>query len=842
MPLRREVVPLIGVAIGAVLTVVNAVRLSENMADRLGPVLWLSAMVIVVLSALATLRVRPAKTSVWFVLLALLLIGAALRIPALDSLPMGINADEGDRAASAFDVLDGRAPESWFDSGWFFINMVYFRLLALDMSIFGTGVGGGRMLNAIVGIGFLAALAWLAIRQFGWRIGLVTLALATASTLVLHNSRMVAETGPTALLWVISIACFLEGARSGRVAAFAIAGLSGGLSLYFYPSARLWAIGAVLTVVVIWLQTHRGRELPLLRGFAVAGVASVMAAMPFLMHLRTTPFEVAGRYEQTAVLDPNNQNRLSYLRPPEPLPSLILLQTERTLGMLDRYPDGGGFLPLPNGRPLFPQPVAAAVMIAIVFGIVRGWRDVRLSILSIWLMVGLSGVLLTVETPNLIRAVGILPSLYPLLALTVVELVDRVLEGASMLRPSGARATLSWLAPAGLAGVILATDAAFYIRSFRDMPAPWGNSTREGQVVARLGEIGPVYSLEINEHLVISGWVRLLAPHALRGRVPNPGRELPMLTPVQPADVRPGVLPSDGQGMSFLMTGDPNQLPYQDLLYRLYPGGMLQDADDQRRAYVLPPAAVAATRGVMVRDERQSATVDRFGQVPAGWSGCAACTWSAGILLPRSGEYALAGEQVRIDGVPVRSRVRATRGLHFVETSGTVRVNGAELQPAQTYPLMDAPWGLLGRVERGAAVDPFLDATVSMAFFEPELIGTVSPNIITWTGLFVAPRTGMYRMAFAAEDQMQLRLDGQPVTVLTVGPDQWRGLGQGSLLAIVEGQHEVRITLDVTHGGRELARWSWVPPLPDGGVDSRGEWSVVPPMVLRPENPVQPLD
>jgi hypothetical protein len=430
---RTDVLLASGLVLAVGLTVVNAVRLEQNIADPQGPLLWVAAMLaLLAFGVLASGPVRgvtraPSLRSMalWLALAALLVYGAAIRLTSLATIPLGINPDEGDRASTALDVLDGRAPLSLFDSGWYFINMVYFRLLALCLSIFGPDIAGGRTGSALVGIAFLGGLAWLACRHFGWRVGLVALALATAAELPLQHSRLIAETGPTALLWVISIGAFLEGARGGRPWAFVVAGLSGGLGLYFYPSARLWAIGAVLTVVVIWLMARQGRAAILARGFALAGVAALIAAMPFLVHLRTHPIEITGRYAQTAVLDPSNQVRLTYLSPPEPLPRLVALQAERTLGMFDRYPDGGGFLP--TGRPLFPPPLAALAIVAMIFGLVRGLSDLRLAILSVWLWIGLSGVLVTVETPDMIRAVGILPVLFVLMAVVLVEVVDRVL-------------------------------------------------------------------------------------------------------------------------------------------------------------------------------------------------------------------------------------------------------------------------------------------------------------------------------------------------------------------------------------------------------------------------------
>jgi hypothetical protein len=158
---------------------------------------------------------------------------------------------------------------------------------------------------------------------------------------------------------------------------------------------------------------------------------------------------------------------------------------------------------------------------------------------------------------------------------------------------------------------------------------------------------------------------------------------------------------------------------------------------------------------------------------------------------------------------------------------------------------MDAPWGLLARIEkpqpsRSAAspADAFLDATVAMAFFEPELGAVSTPNTITWSGSLLVPRTGVYRMGFSSDDTMRLEIDGQPVQVVSVRPDDWQTVGAGSEVRLTEGQHAVRVFLDVTHGGRDVARWNWVPPMADGRTDVAANWAVVPPNVLRPDPPV----
>ena len=149
-------------------------------------------------------------------------------------------------------ILDGNAPDSRFEAGWYQINLVYFHLLAESMWLFGTTVAGTRTLSAIVGLACVVFAAWIGGRHFGWRLGLLATALVTAGAFDLQSSRFISEAEITALLWAVSVAGFLVGGQNGRRWAFALAGLAGGLSLYFYPASRLWAVGAAITVVALY--------------------------------------------------------------------------------------------------------------------------------------------------------------------------------------------------------------------------------------------------------------------------------------------------------------------------------------------------------------------------------------------------------------------------------------------------------------------------------------------------------------------------------------------------------------------------------------------------------------
>ena len=114
-----------------------------------------------------------------------------------------------------------------------------------------------------------------------------------------------------------------------------------------------------------------------------------------------------------------------------------------------------------------------------------------------------------------------------------------------------------------------------YLVAFRTLPDAWASQNHEGEIIEALGGNGPVYSIEMNEHLVNSGWVRLLAPsRRSAGVCRTPGSELPIVQPArlpEPGTVAPDLYPSAGQGFSVLLSPDANQTTYVPLLQQLYP-------------------------------------------------------------------------------------------------------------------------------------------------------------------------------------------------------------------------------------------------------------------------------
>ena len=93
--------------------------------------------------------------------------------------------------------------------------MVYFWTLAQVMKIAGVGYVGARVLGALAGIVSVGAVTWIGHPPFrAGGSGLLAGGLLSLLVVALQFSRETSEAGPTAALWALSAACFLEAARA----------------------------------------------------------------------------------------------------------------------------------------------------------------------------------------------------------------------------------------------------------------------------------------------------------------------------------------------------------------------------------------------------------------------------------------------------------------------------------------------------------------------------------------------------------------------------------------------------------------------------------------------------
>ncbi len=703
----------------------------------------------------------------------------ATRFYALDRIPLGINADEGDRAAVSLQILRHIGDHPAFDSGWYHISNIYFRILAGVMALVGTDYVGVRVLGAAAGVLGVLVVALLATRNFGWRAGLFAAGLTSTLGAVLQFSRETTEAGPTAVLWALAALFFLEGIRGGRILAWVLAGFFGGFSIYFYPPARMWPLLAALVSIYLLVHGLGLKRVRLLPGISAAALAALLTMSPFLWGAWRTPGVFTVRARETTIFVPANRLRLGYYDPKKPVSEFFREQVERSVGLFNRYHDGNYFWPC--DRPVLPPLLAALFFLGLGTSALR-IRDPRFVFLTIWFWVGFSGVIVTVETPALQRmAPAILTvALFPAVVLSDVirRVRDAAVPGSRFRRRAAAAATV--VAGAAVA-FSMAGEARYYFVDNARMGTAYSYPTQTGLAVAAEGAGTWVVALGKWWHYVNPGWVRLLAPETPRAGVVSPGISLPLTLP-------------PNRNLTFFVY--PAQEFYLPLLRQLYPDGREEpivrgESGLLFTAYRIPRDRWAAGRGAVARiGSSPPIHVSALGSVPPEANGT--IRWSAVVRFPRFANWGLrvgpGPARLRIDGLDVLTSpagersaevvLSIPRGDHAVVVEGHapegVKVEWAAEPADGTIPPSaweaipeslqfaeeSSPGGLLGVVEvPGRPPLRWLDRTLASGGLSNE-VHSGEKFEATWTGFLTPPVAGVYRMALRVQGEATIQLDG----------------------------------------------------------------------------------
>jgi len=357
-------------------------------------------------------RGRPHSAATELAVVVLLLLTAAFfRFYRFDSVPAGIYFDIAFNAKDARDVLAGHFPIFFPRNNGREALFIYFQTLILKFS-------GFRLLSFTFSSAFMGILGvattyrlWKAL--FGWRVAsLAALLLAvflwdvTISRLGFRVNSLVPFINTTLyLLW--------RAMKTGRSKYSLLAGLSLGLTLYTYTSARLLPVLVIACWACPWpISKKRLGSLALVMLVATAVFAP--EGVYFLRH----PNQFLGRIQEVS-----------------------LVGTPRTGPQLEQTPvrgalqTGGMFFvkgdhdPLFNliGRPIFEPWQALLFLIGIVLAVARS----RHSAASRWalccLVIMLLPSALSMESPGYARALGASPAVFLFPAL-VVEAASRLIR------------------------------------------------------------------------------------------------------------------------------------------------------------------------------------------------------------------------------------------------------------------------------------------------------------------------------------------------------------------------------------------------------------------------------
>jgi len=621
---RGRLFYLFGVTIAVLLVLAADLRYAAAPSETFGlaGILWIAGIALLLCSAFGVPRLRGSETeppkggtpnevppvfqqssadphpipwTTWEIVLLACIVAVSLlsRVWNLTNFPDNIYPDEimtGTVATESY-ISPTTPPPSVFSTLWSGIDLpaLWFWFVAVFLKLGGTSLAMLRLPAALFGAATVVPLYALLRETWGRYTAIAGSTIMAFSVSNIHYSRLALNNIVTQFFWATCFFFLLRALRSRRPSDWVLAGLSAGLSEYFYYGTRLLPfILAVFVVFLFALHWKQARERA--GGFLLLAGSYLVGFGPLLIYFIRNPNLYLGRGASLFIWSPHIP--ISFADFHRAWKTIWPVLSENLLGISTHTSQDIIFY-----GPLL-LPAESALLVLGLALLLWHWRHpaaflILASGLGV-LVVGGTLVAYPNSVPPLINHwTPAFPDFYVALALPVGAWAT---VGKSELEPQ-----LRWILPAtvGIALLVLGwCNLNFYFhRYYADPESLKSEAYRSGQRNYEVQTAQSRYSASLGRNYEVftvgrSPWpydpvtTRYLVGDQKWTLLTNPATELTSIT-------------RDTKGMAFLFF--PGNEQYQQATYELFPAGKHGDVTTRRGkhlfyTYVLTPSQGQATQ------------------------------------------------------------------------------------------------------------------------------------------------------------------------------------------------------------------------------------------------------
>ena len=361
---------------------------------------------------------RSVPTSPAWELPAIILLGLiafALRGWNTTHIPAFLTGDEGSAGIQAVRALDGTV-NNIFTVGWYGFPQFYFFLQSISVGLLGMTTPAIRLPSALVGALTVVGTFYLAKSLYGRRAGWVAAIFLTGFHLHLHFSRIALNNVWDGLWYVLTLLALWIGWKDNRRNGYIVAGLTLGLSQYFYASARPLVLLVAGWVAFAAIMDH-DRFKKAVPHLLLMLLCALVIALPSLIDFGRHPDEYMAPFRRISVLGP----WLSHEAAASGQTALQVLSKQFLLGfgVFTFMPLRAWYQP---DTPLL-RAIPAGVFLLGVLVLAIRWRDSRSQLLLLWLLGFVVITSLSDSTPAAQRMVAVAPACAVVIAVAVEQIV-----------------------------------------------------------------------------------------------------------------------------------------------------------------------------------------------------------------------------------------------------------------------------------------------------------------------------------------------------------------------------------------------------------------------------------
>ncbi len=316
----------------------------------------------------------------------LLVLAGALRIPLLESFPSGIHGDEGEFGTIAAAVAHHHGPAP-FGVAFLGDPALYLYVVAPFVAALGSTMEAIRLPSALFGTVTIPFLYFQVRDLFGRRAAVIATFLLATSTVHIHFSRLAINVIEVPLFASLSLWLLARGISQRDDRWYVLAGMAGGLGLYFHFGARM--IPLILVLVLLGqFAFERSDWRRWLRGTVLTGIGGLLALSPMITHVIGNPEEFVGHMAERGIWHHWGDLAKLFHTVPSNKAGILWWQTQRTFEAFFSRPDPGygAFFYTFMNAPLLGY-ILSFCALAGLAGLLLRPRDMRARLIVIWFII-----------------------------------------------------------------------------------------------------------------------------------------------------------------------------------------------------------------------------------------------------------------------------------------------------------------------------------------------------------------------------------------------------------------------------------------------------------------------
>jgi len=235
----------------------------------------------------------------WYLLCFILASAFIFRSVNLSQIPYGLSGDEGSAGLTGLEFISGER-NNILGMGWYAFPAPYFWFVSIAQRLLGPSIEAIRIISSIGGTLVIGGVYFATRALFSRSHALIAAIFLSTFHFHILFSRVAVNNVWDGLFLALMIGAIWVAWNENHRSAFIVGGLAIGLSQYFYPTAHLLPIYAIIWLIVLRIFNPKQERLP---GLVCLTLVAIAVVLPLILYYGRNPEHLIAPMQRVSILN-----------------------------------------------------------------------------------------------------------------------------------------------------------------------------------------------------------------------------------------------------------------------------------------------------------------------------------------------------------------------------------------------------------------------------------------------------------------------------------------------------------------------------------------------------------